>query len=542
MAEVINLGNTSEGTLSIDIPTLINTRLLIQANSGGGKSYLIRRILEQSYGKVQHIILDLEGEFSTLRENFEYLLVGKEGDIPINIKTAELLAKRILEINISTIIDLYELKHHERILFVKRFLESMINAPKELWHPCLVVIDEAHIFAPEQGKCEAMSAVIDLCTRGRKREYAAILATQRLSKLHKDTAAEANNVLIGRTGLDVDMKRASETLGFTNKIDMLGLRNLEPGEFYTFGPAISRSVTKVKVGQVKTTHTKVGTRIVKVSTSTEIKKILEKLKDLPQEVDKEIKTIEDFKKEIYLLKIQLKNKSLSPEDIEKNKKVWENEHNITIKQYQKQIDSFKKILATISNLAKQDMGEALPIKRYELPQKKQMPTIESRPTNIETKSLRDGAMRMLKAVGQFNPKPISRQQLATLTGFSSNGGTYNTYLSELKRNGWIQETYEGITITEDGLNNVGEISALPNDPEEIIELWASKFRDGAAKMLKVIASYYPEGINKESLGEETGFTTSGGTFNTYISELRRNGLIKIEGSIIRASKELFLED
>src|SRR5689334_16314253 len=31
----------------------LDTRLLIQANSGGGKSWLIRRLLEQSHGKVQ---------------------------------------------------------------------------------------------------------------------------------------------------------------------------------------------------------------------------------------------------------------------------------------------------------------------------------------------------------------------------------------------------------------------------------------------------------------------------------------------------------
>ena len=35
---------------SIDLDSLLNTRLLVQANSGGGKSWLLRRILEQSHG------------------------------------------------------------------------------------------------------------------------------------------------------------------------------------------------------------------------------------------------------------------------------------------------------------------------------------------------------------------------------------------------------------------------------------------------------------------------------------------------------------
>ena len=39
-------------------------------------------------------------------------------------------------------------------------------------------------------------------SQGRERGYAGIIATQRLSKLHEDAAAEANNVIIGRTWLD----------------------------------------------------------------------------------------------------------------------------------------------------------------------------------------------------------------------------------------------------------------------------------------------------------------------------------------------------
>src|SRR5205807_4843057 len=241
-------------TNSFDLPTLLDTRLLVQANSGGGKSWLLRRILEQSHGKVQHIIIDLEGEFATLREKFDYVLAGKDGDTPADPKSAALLARKLLELNVSAIIDLYELHADERKRFVRLFLDSMIYAPKDLWHPCLVVIDEAHKFCQEKEQSEASSAVIDLATLGRKRGYCAILATQRLSKLHKDAAAECNNKLIGRTGLDVDRKRASEELGFTTKEQYLSLRSMAAGEFFAFGPAISPEVIKVQIGSVHTTH------------------------------------------------------------------------------------------------------------------------------------------------------------------------------------------------------------------------------------------------------------------------------------------------
>src|SRR5271157_4163877 len=94
--------------LNLDLPKLIDTRLLIQANSGGGKSWAIRKLLETTFGKVQHIVLDVEGDFASLREKFDYVLAGRDGDLPADPRSAELLARKVLELECSIIIDLYE--------------------------------------------------------------------------------------------------------------------------------------------------------------------------------------------------------------------------------------------------------------------------------------------------------------------------------------------------------------------------------------------------------------------------------------------------
>jgi regulator of replication initiation timing len=295
----INIG------ISIKLEKLIGTRMLIQAGSGGGKSGAIRKILEESSGKVHIIILDIEGEFATLREKYDFALVAKDGDIPLNLKYAEALALKLLETRISTIIDLYELKHHERISFVKRFLDAMISSPKELWHNCIVVVDEAHLFCPEGKPSEATSSVIDLCTRGRKRGFCAILATQRISKLHKDAAAECLNKLIGRTGLDIDRDRAGKELGFRKNDDLLVLRNLAEREFFTFGPAISNEVTKFRVKDCKTSFPKMGGAATANPPAPDaIKKILVKLEGIPLEAENELKTTKDLKAEITKLRTE----------------------------------------------------------------------------------------------------------------------------------------------------------------------------------------------------------------------------------------------
>ena len=65
--------------------------------------------------------------------------------------------------------------------------------------------------------------------RGRKRGLGTVLATQRLSKLHKDAAAEATNVLVGRTTLDVDVATARDLLRLS-KQDGQKLRTMHPGQ------------------------------------------------------------------------------------------------------------------------------------------------------------------------------------------------------------------------------------------------------------------------------------------------------------------------
>src|SRR6516162_10183354 len=69
-----------DGRLECDLPTLVDTRLLIQANSGGGKSWLLRLIAERT--GIQTIVLDNEGEFASLREAIDMLLVGAGGELP----------------------------------------------------------------------------------------------------------------------------------------------------------------------------------------------------------------------------------------------------------------------------------------------------------------------------------------------------------------------------------------------------------------------------------------------------------------------------
>jgi uncharacterized protein len=274
----------------------------------GGKSWLLRLIAERA--GIQTIVLDHEGEFASLREAVDMLLVGASGELPADPRHAALLARRLLEYKVSAVIDLYELKLAERRQFVKLFLDSLIHLPRELWRPTLVILDEAHIYCPERGSgdSESTEAVISLMSQGRKRGYAGIIATQGLSKLHKDAAAEANNVIIGRTWLAADQARAGDALGLS-KADRLKLRDLEQGEFHAFGPAFRRpGVVHFRSDRVRTTHPRSGERhlLTAPAPSKAIRGVLEKFADLPHAAEAEIRGLDEARRRIAELERQIR--------------------------------------------------------------------------------------------------------------------------------------------------------------------------------------------------------------------------------------------
>src|SRR5205085_562619 len=291
----------SLGSVPINLPVLLETRMLIQANSGAGKSYTLRRILEQTALGVQQLVIDPEGEFASLREKFDYIVCAPhDADAVATPQTAAALARALWESGTSAVLDIYELKAHERVLFVRRFLEALINAPKKVWHPTLVALDEIQMFAPQVGSAESSPAVIDLASRGRKRGLALVGATQRLSKLHKDVAAELLNKIIMRTGLDVDVARAADELGMPRPEATRTLRELEPGEAFVFGPALTRGVERTRIGAVVTTHPETGQRgmVAPPPPSKAVLAKLAKLEGLQRQAEDEVKTVESLQKEL----------------------------------------------------------------------------------------------------------------------------------------------------------------------------------------------------------------------------------------------------
>ncbi len=533
--------------IDIDLPKLIDSRLLIQANSGGGKSYAIRRIIEQAFGKVQIIVLDPEGEFVNLREKFDFVYAGKGGDAPVEARSATLLAHRLLELKASAIIDLYELQPQERRHFVRLFCEAMVNAPKELWHDCLVIIDEAHVFAPEKGESEALGAVIDLATRGRKRGYCAVLATQRLPKLNKDAAAECNNKLIGRASQDIDRKRASEELGFTTKEQILSLRDLNPGEFYIFGPAISREVIKTTIGDVQVKPPVRGSaRSFKAPPpSTAVKKILAELKDLPQEAQKEAKTVAELKAALTSSKQELsrlKHETQKPiVDLYSIEKAHEQGREEGKKEFVSKLNKYSKAMMDIAALAHPfTLVETISVTptAYIPPQKYDFTRMPYKPIPYEEeqdKVIGKGELLVLSALAQHSDG-MTREHITVQTGYKRS--TRDAYIQRLAAREFVQILPGGkICATVAGIEAAPKQDPLPTG-QELIEYYIRTLPSGEAKVFEFLSVFGPQ--DRDTISERTGFKRS--TRDAYIQRLMTRQLVVQQGSMIRISEFIYGEN
>lgn len=251
MSSAIDMGAGRGGEPAwLDLAELLATRLLVQGNSGSGKSHLLRRLLEQSAPLVQQAVIDPEGDFVSLSDQFGHVVI----DAACGEAELQRIALRVRQHRVSVVLNLENLDADEQLRATAAFLGGLFDVERAFWFPLLVVVDEAQLFAPvmageasDEARRLSLGAMTNLMCRGRKRGLAGVIATQRLAKLAKNVAAEASNFLMGRTFLDIDMARAADLLGMERRQAEM-FRDLERGQFVALGPALSKRPLPLRIG------------------------------------------------------------------------------------------------------------------------------------------------------------------------------------------------------------------------------------------------------------------------------------------------------
>lgn len=253
---------TSRGgdAVELNLAGVVGMNGLIIAAPGGGKSGLLRKVLEQTYGRLPHVVFDPDDEFFTLREQHEYLVVGGDtGDAPAEVSNAAALARMVVDHQVSLVIQMNHLKDEDPQVFADIFLRELMETPRAKWRPMIVAIDEAQRFVPEGGVNESSAAVRDAMSRGRKRGMSVWLASQRISYVAKDVTEICQNLFLGISGLGNDLDRSTKMLGMTRRsADGQTFTSMPPRTFWTYGPATTRTPQQFYVDDTDTTIPQVG--------------------------------------------------------------------------------------------------------------------------------------------------------------------------------------------------------------------------------------------------------------------------------------------
>lgn len=558
MKDIITLGPG----VSIRLSGVLEDKLLIVGNSNSGKSRLIRGIAEQAGERLPIFVFDLEGEFSSLREYLSILIVGDDGEIPLRVDTAAKLSRRLVELGASAVLDMSSLPKMSKRLFLKNFLQAMMVLPRKLWGPRLTFIDELHEFCPQSGSdAEARETVNEFMALGRKRGFGLAAATQRIAKIHKDSAAEFNNDCIGRCRLDLDVARACERLDFGR--DRRGeLPRLKPGQFFAQGPSFEHEdVVLFRSGPVRTTHVKAGgeRRTMKPPPpNRQVLKLAKDLQDLDVQKVQEQTEIERLKAEIERLKSKPSAKStpvVAPKVVEKivvDQKLIDAAHRRGV--IEGSIGMAKNLIAAIEEI-RVPLDAALKVARSKAkespPVALKLPKpIVSREPNLPKKTssiaapasgsdLGSGApYKVLMALLMYDG-PVNRSRIAILAGVSPKGSTFRNAISFLRVRGLIEDAGSDIQASTLARTTYPDAPRLPTG-EALLEYWLSELGTSSAE--RRIFSILAEAKSPldEKVVADRALVNFGSTWRNAKSRLTTIGLLgKYGKGKIGLASELF---
>jgi hypothetical protein len=582
-------------TLSLPTEAVTQT-FAILAKRGSGKTYTAAVFTEELLkAGLPVVVVDPIGVWWGLRASADgqhpglsILVVGGEhADVPITRDSGGVLAVMVAQQQISMVIDLSQFNKADQHRIMLDFSTQLYQAkaPEQYHTAVQIIMDEADEFAPQRpmpGEQTMLGAVETLVRRGRARGIGVTLITQRPAVLNKNVLTQIEVLVALRLTSPQDRAALNEWVKFhadtdTAKEMIETLPNLPIGTAWFWSPGWLEIFEKVAIRKRETLDSsstpKAGQARVEAKSMADVNmdEIRKQLRETIERVESEdpkllrrqISELQKKVRESERTQIQEKIRVeqvavISREQVYELKRAAEHMVDLgngILKQLAKHAE------ISITEPDQLDMAYTVNDKtgnQVAPPEKIEPQFVTKRdpatPFMKEVKrtgkipgplldgdvSLRAGERRILEVLAQRYPMKVTRPQLGTLSKFKASGGTFGNYFSTLKRNGLLDESGGEILITQQGLDYLGESVPEPQTQEQLLDMWRSSLRAGEAKMLDELIGIYPASLSRVELGDRTGFTASGGTFGNYLSALRRNGLVEVDGGEVRASDTLFM--
>jgi hypothetical protein len=555
--------------------------IAILAKRGAGKTNTATVLVEELVAaNVQTVIVDPVGAWWGIRSSASGekgaglsvpILGGQHGDVPLEQTAGSLIADVVVDSGQSMLLDLSDFPSKASVnRFVTDFAEKLYRRKARASSLMHLVLEEADEFAPQRGQADTArmrGAIEQIVRRGRSRGLGVTLITQRSAVLNKDVLTQADVLIVMRTTGPHDVKAIREWVAAKGdehgETVIQSLPSLETGEAWVWNPerdlldrikvrrrrTFDSSATP-KAGQVRVEPTEtaeidlsaLGAQIQAtvervqandpVALTRRLRELERQIASAPAQVETVVETVTET---VEVPVLSEGDRALLARALDTS--------DVAIDDLRRQLARIADVLerpraeqGRTEEIARRHRTEGVASARRPAP-----PTAVTRPQpDTGEVHLKAGARRILETMARHHPMRMTRSQLGTLAKFKVTGGTFLTYWSQIKREGLAEEQGGEIWLTDSGLDYVGHIPAAPQTTEELLDMWRGALKAGARTMLDELVAAYPEEMTKDELAERVEMTASGGTFSTYLSTLRRNGLIDVQGGTVRASDTLFL--
>lgn len=169
-------------------------------------------------------------------------------------------------------------------------------------------------------------------------------------------------------------------------------------------------------------------------------------------------------------------------------------------------------------------------------------TVRPDPGATRSEGISAGAQRTIDAIAYLESigADVHDRRVAGLAGVSPKSSTWRGYKAELRRAALI--TSEGHPQLTDAGRAAARLEDVPTTSEEIQARAMEKLSAGARRVLQVLVSKAPEGVDRAELAERAGTVATSSTFRGYMAELNRYGVLESVDGRPAAAAWLFLEE
>lgn len=533
---------------------------------GSGKSYGAAVFTEELFdASIPFVVFDpidvwwgLKVSSDGKGKGLPVVVFGKEhADIQLDRSMGKKIAEAVVKENISCVISTFGMNKTEMREIVADFSERLLqinNTPRQ------VIIEEAHEYVPQRvsgSMARCFSAVEALLVMGRNRGIGVSLLNQRMATLNKDLLTQIDVLIAFRSVGPQDRKAFRDWVEVHNEENdthfnefMRSVPSLPTGEAWLWSPEFLEKFELIKFRKRNTFHPdreKIGiTFKMPEIKQTDVQTFIDKFKtpkmvSMDKVIEKNMKSptfAKAYTDEVVRLKVQsavkaeraMMEKTFAKERVEM-------QH--IIKTLSKTLESVGRLVAGVKNI---DIPKVKITAPSAVNTKETAREVEDMEISGEVSNFTGGALRMIKALASRNDA-LTRQQLATMADVKVSGGSFTTYLSRLKNDQLIVVEGDKISLTTRGMEyatSLGDMK-IGMSAADVRNMWLGKMTGGANRMLSFLIEQYPNEVSKEMLAEVSGVALSGGSFTTYLSRLKGNGLIEVDPSGVKASATLFDE-